>query len=308
MTLSGTSKSLARQGKRAWDAFSGWVTVGMLKLLRMIDADRTGDFGGWVMRHVGPFLPEHKVGRDNLTKAFPEKSPEEIDKILLGAWDNLGRVGGEFAHLDRLWDYDITRQRRGRMLDSDESLQRVYALRDDGKPALIFSAHLANWELAAVGATAFGLPTTVMYRRPNLGAVADALIKLRSGVMGTMVRSGMDAPIKLGRVLEEGGHVALLVDQYNVQGVDVTFFGRKTKANPLIARLARNYDCPIHGARVIRYPGYHYRLDLTEAITPPRDAEGKIDIEGTMQVITDVIEQWVREYPEQWLWLHRRWR
>jgi KDO2-lipid IV(A) lauroyltransferase len=100
----------------------------------------------------------------------------------------------------------------------------------------------------------------------------------------------------------------MLVDQYAVQGVPVTFFGRPTRANALIARLARNIDCPIHGIRVVRHPGNHFRIHVTEAIEVPRDAEGKVDVERTMQVITDVVEGWVREHPEQWLWLHRRWR
>jgi len=61
--------------------------------------------------------------------------------------------------------------------------------------------------------------------------------------------------------------------------------------------------------KIIRLPDRHrFRVDLTEAIEPPRDADGKIDIEGTMQAITSVVEGWVREYPEQWLWVHRRWR
>jgi KDO2-lipid IV(A) lauroyltransferase len=110
-------------------------------------------------------------------------------------------------------------------------------------------------------------------------------------------------------VLETGGHVAMLVDQYYVNGVDVSFFGRSCKANPFIARLARHIDCPIHGTRVVRLPDKHrFRVDLTEAIEPRRDAEGKVDIAGTMQVITSVVEGWVREHPEQWLWVHRRWR
>ena len=100
----------------------------------------------------------------------------------------------------------------------------------------------------------------------------------------------------------------MLVDQYNVQGVDVTFFGRRTKANPLIARLARHVDCPIHGVRIVRLPGDQFRADLTEAITPARDPAGTIDVAGTMQIITDIVEGWVREHPEQWLWVHRRWR
>jgi KDO2-lipid IV(A) lauroyltransferase len=100
----------------------------------------------------------------------------------------------------------------------------------------------------------------------------------------------------------------MLVDQYYTRGVDVTFFGQVTRANPLIARLARQIECPIHGTRVIRLPGNRFRADVTEAIPAVRGADGRIDIGGTMQTITSVIEGWIREHPEQWLWVHRRWR
>jgi KDO2-lipid IV(A) lauroyltransferase len=181
-------------------------------------------------------------------------------------------------------------------------------MREAGKPALIFSAHLANWELAAVGAKSFGLDTTILFRRPNLRAVSELVMQLRSGCMGTLVPTGLDAPLKLAEALQRGSHVALLVDQYTTQGVPVTFFGRPTKANPLIARLARQVDCPIHGTRVVRHPGNRFQMHLTDAIEPARDAEGRVEVARTMQIITDVVEGWVREHPEQWLWLHRRWR
>jgi KDO2-lipid IV(A) lauroyltransferase len=260
------------------------------------------------MRWLGPFVPEHRVGRDNLTAAFPEKSPDEIERILRGTWDNLGRVAAEFANIDRLWDYDVTRRRSGRILDSDASEIIAHRLRDDGRPALIFAAHLANWELAAVSATQYGIPTTVLYRQPNNKTISDAIIKLRAGCMGTLVPTAMDAPTKLASALERGSHVAMLVDQYYTTGVPVTFFGRRTRANPLIARLARHYDCPIHGIRVVRRDGNRFKVEVTEAIAPARDASGEIDVAATMQIITDVVEGWVREHPEQWLWLHRRWR
>ena len=164
-------------------------------------------------------------------------------------------------------------------------------------------------ELPALIAAKFHLDATVLYRRPNIRAVDDAIGKIRQGSMGRLIPTGLDAPVKLGRILEAGGHVAMLVDQHYVNGVDVTFFGRRCKANPFIARLARHIDCPIHGTRIIRLPDRHrFRVDLTEAIEPRRDAAGKVDIAGTMQAITSVVEAWVREHPEQWLWLHRRWR
>jgi len=261
-----------------------------------------------VMRIIGPWLPEHRIGRANLTAAFPEKSAAEIETILRGAWDNLGRVGAEFAHIDRLWDYDPSHQRPSRIMDSDAAEAIAFRLRDDGKPALIFTAHLANWELAAVGAHAYGIDSTVLYRRPGVAAISDAVISMREGCMGTLIPTSIGAPQRLLEALQRGSHVAMLVDQYSVQGVPVTFFGRPTRANSLIARLARHIDCPIHGIRVVRYPGDRFQLRVTGALDAPRDETGKIDVERTMQAITDVVEGWVREHPEQWLWVHRRWR
>ena len=141
------------------------------------------------MRTVGPWLPEHTIGRANLAAAFPEKSPAEIETILRGVWDNLGRVAAEFAHVDR-----IVRGRSGAPAlhgYTPGTAERFKRLRDDGKPALVFAAHLANWELPAVVAAADGLDTLVLYRRPNLRAVADVVIDIRKDHMGELVPTSM---------------------------------------------------------------------------------------------------------------------
>jgi KDO2-lipid IV(A) lauroyltransferase len=281
------------------------VTV-ILKAIRHADRIWISDVFARFMRKAGPWRREHRIGRANLAAAFPEKSPAEIEQILGGVWDNLGRVGAEFAHLDRLTVGDPLNLP---YLKFDSvSAARFDRLRDDGKPALVFAAHLANWELPAIMAAAFGLDAMVLYRRPNIGAIADAVIAIRHDSMGTLVPTDFDAPIRLSRALEDNRHVAMLVDQYYVKGVEVTFFGRRCMANPLIAKLARQTDCPIHGTRIIRLPGGGFRGEITDEIPPVRDAAGRIDVPGTMQAITTVIEGWVREHPEQWLWLHRRWR
>jgi Kdo2-lipid IVA lauroyltransferase/acyltransferase len=303
------SRRLAHRAKATADAVLGWLAVGTLRVIRATNRKRMADVAGGFMRRVGPWLKEHRIGRANLAAAFPEKSAEELEAILRGVWDNLGRVAAEFAHIDRLQMFHPDPDGKGDILYTSEAYDRFQELRRDGKPALIFAAHLANWELPALVACRYQLDTTVLYRRPNIGAVSDAVIDIRQGSMGTLVATGLDAPVKLGRVLEAGGHVAMLVDQHYVNGVDVTFFGRRCKANPFIARLARQVDCPIHGTRVVRLPDRHrFRVELTDAIAPARDADGRIDVAGTMQAITSVIEGWVREYPEQWLWMHRRWR
>jgi KDO2-lipid IV(A) lauroyltransferase len=298
----------ARGFKRAADALVGFAAVALFNLLRRTNPDRMANFAGKFMRTLGPWLPEHRTGRANLAAAFPGKSAAEIETILAGVWDNLGRVAAEFAHLDRLWEYDFERPNAGRIEFTARSMELFLQLRDDGKPALIFAAHLANWELPPLSAGAYDMPAAVVYRRPNLGALADAILPLRAGNMGELIPSDRAAPIKAARALERGAHVGMLVDQHFTQGVDVMFFGRRCKANPLLARLARHFDCPIHGIRAVRLPRGRFRAEITEAIEAPRDASGRVDIEATMQAITSVVEGWVREHPEQWLWLHRRWR
>jgi Kdo2-lipid IVA lauroyltransferase/acyltransferase len=300
----------ARRGaKRAGDAIVGALAVGLLKGLRLTNPDRMADFAGWFMRTVGPLLPENKLGRANLTAAFPEKSAAEIGTILRGVWDNLGRMGAEFAHLDWIWDYDPAQpNRRGRIDLPKADLDRFIQLANDGKPALFFAAHFGNWELPAICAAAFDVDSAVLYRRPNIAAIDRWLHATRAVSMGQLISTGLDAPIKMAEALTRGAHVGMLVDQYYVRGVEVTFFGRKTKANPLLARLAQHFDCPIHGARFIRLPGHRFRAELTDEIRPVRSADGKVDIAATMQVICNVVEGWIREHPEQWLWLHRRWR
>ena len=307
--MSTFKRRLRRRAKRMGDAFIGALAIGLLKALRSADPDTTANFAGWFARNIGPLLPEHRVGRANLMAAFPEKTPAEIDAILRGVWDNLGRIGAEFAHLDRLWDFDSDRpERKGRIELAPEGIERFKRLLDDGKPALIFAAHLANWELPAICAATYKLDSAVLYRRPNIAGINEWLTKTRAVSMGELVPTGLEAPVKLAKALERGAHVGMLVDQHFSRGVDVIFFGRRTKANPLLARLARHFNCPIHGTRIIRLPGNRFRAELTEEIAPARDAQGEIDVAGTMQIVTSVIEGWVRELPEQWLWLHRRWR
>lgn len=287
----------------------GALAIGVLRTTRYFDPDKTADLFGRITRLIGPALREQRIARANLTAAFPEKSPEEIETILAGVWDNVGRYAAEFAHIDHIWDYDEDHPNpHGRIEIPQRTDELFRKLRADGKPALIFTSHLANWELPALAAVAHRLDAAILYRRPNIASADRIIQELRQVNMGTLIPAGRDAPFRLAEALQKGQHVAMLVDQYLTGGVEVTFFGRKTRANPMLARLLRQIECPVHGTRVIRLPGNRFRTELTEEIPPVRQADGSIDIQGMTQKITSVIEGWVREHPEQWLWLHRRWR
>lgn len=284
----------------------GALVGGLFALARRAGPDRAADTCAWLARHVGPHLREHRIGHAQLRAAFPDRDEAWIAATLRGAWDNLGRVAGEYVHLGRLWDYDPDRPDAGRIVT--DAGPALIEMRDDGKPALLFAAHLANWELPAVAAAAHGLPSAVVYRVPNNRSVAARIIAIRTGLMGRLIRSRREAVFEMATALERGEHLGMMVDQHWSRGVDVTFFGRTCKANPTLARLARQFDCPVYGVQMIRLPGRRFRLAVEGPLTLPRDAIGQVDVAATTQLITTVVEGWVREHPDQWLWFHRRWR
>jgi KDO2-lipid IV(A) lauroyltransferase len=292
--------------KRLLQGLEGFALVLLWLPVRLMPIDWASAMGGWVSRRLGPMLPVSRVGRYNLKRAFPEKSDAEIERILRGVWDNLGRYVLEYPHLKRIWDYEVGVDRSGRI--EAVGVEQFMLLRDDGKPALIFACHLANWELLPVAAARHGLPVTVLYKPPNNPIAAEMLERIRRDAMGELLSTGVHSAVAAVEVIEKGGHLGMLVDQHSRFGPVVPFFGNPIRAAPLLAKLARRYQCPLHGARVERLGGARFRATLTPPLEIPMTDDITADVEAIMTNVTAIIEGWVRERPEQWLWLHRRWR
>jgi KDO2-lipid IV(A) lauroyltransferase len=290
---------------------AGSVMIGAVRavfaLSRALGPERSANIGAWISRSFGRFLPQHRIGRANLAAAFPERSDQDREAILVQAWDSIGRLGAEYAHLQELFDFDADNPDPSGRIEVS-GIEHFQALRDDGRPGIIFSAHLANWELAAIAAARYGLEVTAVFRPPNDPAVAGAIHEIRSGTMGGLAASKPGAAFSMQGALEAGAHLGMLIDQHFTRGVVVDFLGRPALTNPVLAKFARRFDCPVHGARVIRLPGHRFRLELTPPLDLPRGADGLIDVAAATQAMTSVIEGWVRENPGQWLWMHRRWR
>jgi KDO2-lipid IV(A) lauroyltransferase len=299
-----------RRGKVITPLILDWLiavaTLLLFALLRLIPSSRRSDFAACMARRIGPMLPHSRTARENLSRAYPTMPETDQNEILLGMWDNLARTLSEYTDLERLLDFDPARPSIGNL--DIVGVEHFLKIRDGSRPAIVFTAHLANWEILSLLAARLGIGVSSLYRRPNNRFVARRLIQLRAARMGRFVESGRGAAFQLAAELERGGRVGLLVDQRFHGGVPARFFGRLADTNPLLAKLARQYDCAVFGARVIRLPGQRFRVEITDEIELPRNADGHIDIDQTTAKITQIVECWIREHPEQWLWLHRRWR
>jgi KDO2-lipid IV(A) lauroyltransferase len=263
------------------------------------------DFAGRMARRLGPLSGRHRIALDNLRHAYPELDEAARREIAFDMWENMARLGAEYIFLDQLFDFDPKAATPGRV--EVVGAERFLSLRDEKKPHILFTGHLGNFELLPVAAAAFDLDLAVMFRPPNNPYIADYVFSTRRSAMGRMLASAPGVAFALSRVLEAGGNIGVLVDQKFRNGLLTDFFGRECETSPLVARLARHFDCDVYPAHCIRLPGNRFRIELHEKLELPRGGAGAIDVQRTTQLLTDVVEGWVRETPGQWMWFHKRW-
>lgn len=278
-----------------------WALFGLLGLLPL---DRASAFGGWLARTLGPLLPMHRRAARNLARAMPELSAVARAGLLAGMWDNLGRVLGEYPHLHRIWDPGPG----GRVELVGAEILR--ALAEDGRPGILVGAHVGNWEILPVGAGRMGLPLTFVYRHAN-NPLADRLLaraRERASADGRFLRKGREAARGMVQTLKAGGHVAMLADQRLSRGVPAPFFGREAMTTQAPAQFARAYACPVVPVRVERLEGARFRVTVEQPLAAPDTGDSEADDRALMAQVNRIFERWIRERPDQWLWMHRRWR
>ena len=273
----------------------------LLGLFRLLPVDAASALGGFLARTIGPRLGASKRAVINLRRAMPELTETEIRRVVRGMWDNLGRVIGEYPHLDRFRVYE----KGGRVEHVGTEL--VDPILAAGRPILFVSAHFGNWEVATLAATQRGLKVAQIYRAANNPYVDALVAEFRSIVGSELIPKGAVAARRSMEALKEGRHLALLVDQKMNDGIAVPFFGRDAMTAPAVAQLAMRYNAAIVPARVERLGGAHFRLTVFPEIEHPRSGDRRADTLAIMTRVNAVIESWIRARPEQWFWLHRRW-
>jgi KDO2-lipid IV(A) lauroyltransferase len=286
----------------------GKLALQVLQLIRRTNPDGWASAAAWIMRRAGPWLRGHRHALEQLALAFPEKSPQERERIAIGMWDNLARTTLEYAQLETFWQHDPAHPDKSRVIRTDASTKVWTDIKDSNRRSLHFSLHIANWELCAIAGPQYGLKSLIPYRRLKNEALTAELVRIRVAAGTTPLTVAPSILSQIRKEFGEGDAMGMLIDQHYVSGIEVTFFGRPTKLNPFFARLVRIYDCPVYGSRIIRRDDGRFGYEIVGPIEPARDERGRVDIQATTQQYASLFERWIREYPEQWMWLHRVWR
>ena len=250
--------------------------------------------------------PHRKVGLTNLAIAFPDKSQDERRRILRESFCNLGRLLAEFCHLGALTERNI----RDRVGFADEAEWRQLVERLRGTGALILTGHFGNWELFAYANACYGFPVHIIHRRLR-NVFVEASITAQRERCGTRVIQKTTAGLEVVRAIRKKSVVVAAVDQNasGRMGVFVPFFGRPASTSAGLAGLALTTGVPVVPAFLIRENGtWKHRIVILPLIEPVRTGNQAEDIRATTEKFTAVFQRMVEQYPEHWLWIHKRWK
>ncbi|MFY0398173.1 lysophospholipid acyltransferase family protein [Brevundimonas naejangsanensis] len=272
---------------------------GLFGFLRLLGVERASGFGGKLLRTLGPLTGTHKTVTRNLRIAFPDMDEGERSRLAVDQWEQTGRTFAELAVMDRLTPESGRIELVG--------MERLHAIRDSGRPVVLISGHLANFEVMAAVIMAAGVPCQVTYRAAN-NPYVDALIRQSRERYGIKLFAPKgDGTRELMAGMKRGESIALLVDQKYSQGPEVEFFGQPVNASPGAARMALKFGTVMQPLSVVRLPGVRFRVTAHEPIAVPDTGDKAADVWAGVQAANRFVEDRVREHPVDWFWVHKRW-
>lgn len=259
--------------------------------------ERLGRLGYW------PLGIRRRVVELQIAAAFPELDSQGVKRIALGSYAHLGRTAVEAALLPSLGSNAVLD-----LVDSAEGWDDLAAMAGAGGGGLAVAAHHGNWELLGAYLAAREVRPEVVVRGMN-NKLFENYLNANREKLGLTVMHDTVAVRRTARALRDGRVVAMLSDQ-GVLGLAssfVPFFGRPAKTPRGFAVFALRFDVPVCFIDAVRLPNGKFRI-IVEPIEAGRTGERERDVDALVVRYSEVLEKWIRRYPEQYFWHHRRWR
>ena len=269
-------------------------------VVRLLGVDAASAFGGWLGRTAGPLSGAHKVAARNLKLAFPDKDEAWRAAMLKAQWDGLGRTFAEFPLMDKILPST------GRVEVVNQA--RLFQIAAEKTPVVFVSGHLSNWEVMPAAIVDSGVVCEMTYRAANNPYVDERIkaSRFRYGVR-LFAPKGGDGARELLEGMKQGKSVALMNDQKFNNGVEGLFFGHPVRTAPGPSRLALRFGTVLQPMSVQRTKGARFRAVVHDPIHLPNTGDRTADIEAGVKLINAFMEERIRERPEEWFWVHRRW-
>jgi Kdo2-lipid IVA lauroyltransferase/acyltransferase len=248
-------------------------------------------------------LKHRLIATQNLARSFPEMSPSQIRTIAKGSYKSAALIAADFCDILYLTRDNLQEKIFIKGLDHYQEACR------EGKGVLLFGAHFGNWEMGNAALAIATAPFAFIYRIMDSPFLEEMITRVRASY-GNVSVSKENAMRPMIRLLKKGATINLLIDQ-NVawyQGVFVEFFGRPACTTSGLSLLALHTGAPVLPTFTRRLPNGKYILEIGKKVDLIRSGNRNRDVLQNTQNFTRIVEERIRQYPEQWFWVHHRWK
>jgi KDO2-lipid IV(A) lauroyltransferase len=263
-------------------------------------AVKTGAFFGGIASKI--IVKRFKLTVDNIQKAFPDKSVDEVKKIALGSWRNMGMVAAEFMKVIHMNGKSVFEKCR------IENTEQVKSRLNSGKGVLLHLGHLTNWEIIGIALPLFlGLKSAAIARHIRNPYLDKWIISVRSR-FGTEIISHRNLFFPCIKMLKKGWSIGILTDQnMPANAIFAPFLGRYCAITPLTALLSLKTQTPIFPLKVTRENNGILRAVFESPIMPDKNYSEQ-NVRKLVTKLNHKIEEWIKANPPMWLWAHNRWK
>lgn len=285
---------------KAAQTVEGWAFRFIFAVVRALSIESAMKLAGFAFWLPGPYSDKAQKARDNLAIAFPDKSEEWRETTMREIFRNLGYSAVELIKLEQIWE---ERDKRLEVVLQPGAKKHL----EEGGAAIFITAHVGPWQVAPLMLRPYeNVIPHVIYAPESNPVMHDILQEMRLS-LGKLI-SAEAGPRPILRALNNGESVIMAMDTRPDTGKMVPFFGRDALTNTSAVGLALRSNAKLMLGRGERLPGARYRLTMYDPLENPLpDADIKDQAAALTEIVHGYFEQWIRETPEQWICLKRRW-
>ena len=272
-------------------------------VFKIIGVKNSSDFGGYIGKHLGPFFRKKETIVQNILFAIPNISKKEINILIDKMWENVGRVFGEYVHLKKFSIYDKTKIKINFL-----SKINIEKLKNYNKPIVFFSGHFSNFELMGVCLKELNFKIGVMYRPLNNFFINIIWEIIKKNSYSILIEKGNKGSKKLINHVKQNNSLGLLVDQRLSSSIYVPFFSKPATTTITPAKLALKYDAILIPMFIKRINKIEFEFFIDEPLIINKTNDYQKDIFNITENMNKKIEGFIKTNPDQWFWLHNRWK
>lgn len=269
-------------------------------LLGLLPINLVSLIGGILFQIFGPFTQSHKIAVSNYKKVFPTLNKKEIKINIMKSWDNLGKTFIELSILNKIL---IKKKGRINLL----GLENIDKIKEKNEQVIFFSIHQANWELLVPTIDKLGIKVGAIYRHINNPYIDKFILNLRTKTLQTnktfYTPKGKESAKNIINAINKGLSMILLIDQKDNAGNNIKLFDYYVKTQLGFLKIAYKYNLKLIPVQVIRKKINNFSIIFHPQLDLLLDNKNEIN---SMTKIHNIIEKWIKDHPNQWLWQHKR--